>query len=167
MDGRSAENAAYCAFYMENVPPLVAFLISQGWSVSDAADCVQETLIEALKKWGALEHPYSWCRKVAYRKACKLNRNSREEPMSDPELSGSPLIVYDADLEQLVAKHELLYWLTRLPDKERQVLAWTYGDATPEEIALELGMKTATVRSTLRNARARLRRLRTEGGEHE
>lgn len=166
MDDRSAEIAEYRAFYVENAPRLVAFLISQGWSIWDAADCVQETLIEALKEWVTHKPPYSWCRTVAYRKACKLERRRREEPMPDPELSGSPLIVPDTDLEQLEAKEELLFWLSRLPGKERQVLAWTYDGATSAEIAAELGMKVVTVRSTLRNARARLRRLRTEGGEH-
>jgi RNA polymerase sigma factor (sigma-70 family) len=63
-------------------------------------------------------------------------------------------------------KYELLYWLAQLDgDRQREVLVWTYDGATPAEIAEELGMKPATVRSTLRNARVQLRRLRAEGGE--
>jgi RNA polymerase sigma factor (sigma-70 family) len=161
-DDRSAKIAEYSAFYMENVPRLVAFLVSEGRSVSDAADCVQEALIEALKKWKTLEHPYAWCRKVAYRKACKLDRQRREEPMSEPELSGSPLIAPNTDFEHLEAEHELLYYLAQLPDRERQVFAWICDGATAAEIAEELGMEAATVRSTLRNARARLHRLQAE-----
>jgi DNA-directed RNA polymerase specialized sigma24 family protein len=99
VDDRWAEIAEYSAFYMENAPRLVTFLICQGWSGSDAADCVQETLIEALKKWPALKHPYPWCRKVSYRKARELASRRREELTPDPELAGSPLIASDTDLE--------------------------------------------------------------------
>lgn len=66
------------------------------------------------------------------------------------------------------ADHEFLRWLALLDSgKQREVLAWTYDGATPVEIAAELGMNPATVRSTLRNARAALRRLRAAGGEQE
>ncbi|MGH3939483.1 MAG: sigma factor-like helix-turn-helix DNA-binding protein [Pseudonocardiaceae bacterium] len=71
-------------------------------------------------------------------------------------------------MENFEASHEFLGWLARLSGhKQRQILVWTYDGATPAEIAAELGMHPATVRSTLRNARAALRRLRAEGGEQE
>jgi RNA polymerase sigma-70 factor (ECF subfamily) len=71
-------------------------------------------------------------------------------------------------MENFEAGHEFLRWLARLgSDRQRQILAWTYDGATPTEIAAELGMHPATVRSTLRNARAALRRLRAESGEQE
>lgn len=167
MGDQSAELAAYSKFYLENVPRLVNFLVSQGWPLLDAADCVQETLIDALPPtWATLGDPYAWCRRVAYRKACKLTRRQREAPVSDPELGGSPLIASNIDVEALEARHALLYWLTQLrSDKQRHVLVWTYDGATPAEIAAELGMKPATVRSTLRNARAALRRLREGDGQ--
>jgi RNA polymerase sigma-70 factor (ECF subfamily) len=57
-----------------------------------------------------------------------------------------------------------LYWLGRLNSRrQREVLAWTYDGATPADIASELGVEPATVRSTLRNARAVLQRIRVEG----
>lgn len=48
MSDQSAEVVEFSKFYMENVPRLIAFLVCQGFSVIDAADCVQETLIDAL-----------------------------------------------------------------------------------------------------------------------
>jgi hypothetical protein len=48
MSGQSADFTEFSKFYMENVPRLVTFLVCEGVSVSDAADCVQETLIDAL-----------------------------------------------------------------------------------------------------------------------
>jgi RNA polymerase sigma-70 factor (ECF subfamily) len=129
VSGQSTEVTEFSKFYVENVPRLVAFLVCEGVSVSDAADCVQETLIDALPPvWATLEYPYAWCRRVA----------------------------------------QFLRRLARLgSDRQRQILAWTYDGATPAEIAAELGMHPATVRSTLRNARAALRRLRAEGGEQK
>jgi RNA polymerase sigma factor (sigma-70 family) len=164
---QSAEVTEFSKFYMENVPRLVGFLVYAGVSMIDAADCVQETLIDALPPvWGTLQCPYAWCRCVAYRKACDLARRRREEPFAYPEQVGSPLIASDIDMEKFESEHEFLHWLARLNgDKQRQVLAWTYDGAAPAEIAEALDMDPATVRSTLRNARAMLRRMRVEGGE--
>lgn len=169
MSGQSAEITEYSKFYLENVPRLVAFLVCQGVSVNDAADCVQETLIDALPPvWATLEYPYAWCRRVAYRKACDLFQRRREAPFADPELAGSPLLTPGLDVENFEADHEFLRWLVRLGGRtQRQVLVWTYDGATPAEIATALGMCPATVRSTLRSARAALRKLRAEGGEQE
>lgn len=169
MGGQSAELTEFSKFYAENVPRLVAFLVCEGVSVSDAADCVQETLIDALPPvWATLEYPYAWCRRVAHWKACDLVQQRREAPFADPELGGSPLLAPGLDLENFEASHEFLHWLARLgSDRQRQILAWTYDGATPAEIAAELDMHPATVRSTLRNARTVLRQLRAEGGEQQ
>lgn len=165
--GESVELAEFSKFYMEYVPRLVALLVCEGIAVSDAADCVQETLIDALPPvWATLEHPYGWCRRVAHRKACDLIKRRKESPVSNPELTGAPLLAPDFNMQRFEATHELLHWLGQLKsDKQRQILAWTYDGATPMEIAEELRMHPATVRSTLRNAREALRRLRAEGGE--
>jgi RNA polymerase sigma factor (sigma-70 family) len=165
---QSADIVEFSKFYMENVPRLTAFLVCQGVSVIDAADCVQETLIAALPPvWATLEYPYAWCRRVAYRKSCDLAQR-QEALFADPELAGSPLVAASVELEHFEAHHEFLRWLARLgSSKQRTVLAWTYDGATPAEIAAELNMDSATVRSTLRNARAALRRLRAAGGEQE
>jgi RNA polymerase sigma-70 factor (ECF subfamily) len=169
VSGQSTEVTEFSKFYVENVPRLVAFLVCEGVSVSDAADCVQETLIDALPPvWATLEYPYAWCRRVAHWKACDLVQRQREVPFADLELVGSPLLAPALDVESFEASHEFLRRLARLgSDRQRQILAWTYDGATPAEIAAELGMHPATVRSTLRNARAALRRLRAEGGEQK
>lgn len=169
MSDQSAEVVEFSKFYMENVPRLVAFLVCRGVSVIDAADCVQETLIDALPPvWATLEYPYAWCRRVAHRKSCELAQRRREPPVADPELAGSPLVAAGIDVAYFEADHEFLRWLAQLSSgKQREVLAWTYDGATPAEIATALGMNPATVRSTLRNARATLRRLRAAGGERE
>jgi RNA polymerase sigma factor (sigma-70 family) len=167
VDDQSAEIEKFSKFYIENVPRLVAFLVCEGVSLIDAADCVQETLIAALPPvWATLAHPYAWCRLVAHRKACDLGQRQRETLVADPEMAGSSLVTRCIDVEIFESNHEFLRWLGRLSGgRQREVLAWAYDGATPAEIAVELGMDPATVRSTLRNARAVLRRLRAEGGD--
>lgn len=166
MSDYSTEKAEYSKFYQENVSGLVGFLVLQGWTRPDAADCVQEALIAALPPtWATIKNPAAFCRTVAYRKACDLLKQRREAPTSDSDLetAGTPLIV--PEFEDLEQRDEFDYWLDRLPGRrQRQVMVWTYQGATSEEIAAELGIESATVRSIRRDARAMLRRFREEGG---
>jgi RNA polymerase sigma-70 factor (ECF subfamily) len=162
----AAHIAEYSTFYRENVDRLIGFLVLQGWSHLDAADCVQETLLAALPPtWATLENPLAWCRKVAYRRACDLLRRSREEPVADLERVGAPLIHPSADLDALMHDDVFAGWVAKLRgDRQRQVMVWTFHDATPTEIADALGLNATTVRSTLRNARARLQSFHEEEG---
>lgn len=125
MSDQLAEVTEFSKFYMENVPRLVAFLVCTGVSMIDAADCVQETLIDALPPvWATLQCPYAWCRRVASRKACDLAQRRREEPFADLEQAGSPLIASNIDMENFESEYEFLRWLARLNgDKQREVLA--------------------------------------------
>jgi DNA-directed RNA polymerase specialized sigma24 family protein len=164
---QTSEIVEYSKFYVENVPRLVAFLITQGVATADAADCVQECMIDALPPvWGGLMHPYAWCRSVSYRKACALARRGREAPTADPERAGHPLLQPGTELDRFEQDHEFLRQLGQVRgDRQRTVLAWSYDGASPAEIATALQMEPATVRSTLRDARAALRRIRArEGG---
>src|SRR2546427_12935972 len=102
VDEQSREMTEFSKFYVEYVPRLAAFLLALGWPVPDAADGVQETLIAALPPvWATLDNPAAWCRQVAFRKACDRARRRREEPVCDPEVSGSPLIAPGAELDNL------------------------------------------------------------------
>ncbi|NBH03416.1 sigma-70 region 4 domain-containing protein, partial [Amycolatopsis sp. SID8362] len=62
----------------------------------------------------------------------------------------------------LVDQHgELIDLLASLPGRQRMVLAWSLDGFTPAQIADALRIAPATVRSTLRHVRERLRRRRT------
>jgi DNA-directed RNA polymerase specialized sigma24 family protein len=170
VDDQSPDLWEYSKFYIEYFPRLVTFLMYKGLSVADAADCVQETLIDALPpKWGTLTHPYAWCRRVAHRKAsCRLKEILREVPFPESGAGDVLLSCSCVELEQLEQNHEFLhYWLRQLVSSDqREVLAWTYDGAKPAEIARELDRNPVWVRSTLRDARAALRRLRDKGDDH-
>lgn len=154
------EIEAFSRFYRKNVARLVTFLVLQGTPAADAADCVQETMIKALPPmWATLEHPYAWCRQVAYRKSCKLRR-AREVLTDDVERVGAALTGSTDALDAIDQDLEIRRLLLVVQgERQRAVLAWTYDGATPTEIAAELKMTPATVRSTLRNARLVIRTL--------
>jgi RNA polymerase sigma-70 factor (ECF subfamily) len=166
----AAPDRGYAQFYRAAVPRLVRFLIAQGLSSNDAVDCVQDTLIDALPPtWDTLDNPYAWCRLVAYRKMCRLVRDRRETPSSEPERLGDVLVGALPDAAEIEHEIDLLSWLAKLTStNQRTVLAWTYDGATPAEIASVLGMHPDTVRSTLRHARQAMRRVREqERGSHD
>jgi RNA polymerase sigma-70 factor (ECF subfamily) len=166
MDGDARAVLEYSKFYREYSPRLVAFLTYLGFSPTDAADVAQETLMSLLPPvWETVTHRYGWCRRVAYRKACRLP--ATEVPSSPLNAADNPLIAPNADLEQVDELAELTYWLRKLKgEKQRAVLAWSFDGATPAETAAELDMDPSSVRSTLYQARRALRDLRAaEGGE--
>jgi RNA polymerase sigma-70 factor (ECF subfamily) len=143
--------------------------MAQGLSSSDAVDCVQDTMIDALPPtWARLDNPYGWCRLVAYRKMCRLLRDRRESPANDLEGLGDVLVGTLPGVEEIEQEIDFLRCLSKLSGpSQRTVLAWTYDGATPAEIASVLGMHPDTVRSTLRHGRQALRRLRELEGKGE
>lgn len=156
--------AEFAAFYTKSVPRLVAFLRWQGASVTDATDCVQETMMQAYLRWSTVDHPHAWCRRVASRLYTR-QLASLEEPIADTETAGSPLLPTDTDLNAFEQRHYVLPLLERLPPRQRQVMAWTYDGCTPTEIATELTMNPEAVRSSLKKARATLKKLLKEDEE--
>ena len=122
--------AAFAVFYRGAVPRLVAFLRWHGAALPDAADCVQDTLAECYRKWATIDQPYPWCRTVAARYARHVAA-VREQLTDTPDAVGSPLLPADTDLDALEHRHTILAVLDMLPVRQRQVLAWTYDDATP------------------------------------
>lgn len=150
--------AEFIAFYKDSVPRLVAFLRWQGASVPNATDCVQETMILIYQRWSTIDYPHAWCRRTASR--LYVRQLARlEEPIADAEVAGSPLLPMDMDLKSFEQRHHVLHLLAQLPPRQRQVMAWTYDGCTPTEIAKELMMNPEAVRSSLKKARATLRKL--------
>lgn len=153
-------------FYREAVPRLVAFLRWQGAPLSEAADCVQETMIEAFRRWSTIRHPYAWCRLVASRRYVRLVATNREDLAAEVEPAGAPLLGPEDAFAELEQRHNVLRVLDSLAARQRQVLAWTYDGATPKEIAAALQITAENVRANLYIARKELRaRLDTAGGE--
>jgi RNA polymerase sigma factor (sigma-70 family) len=157
---------AFTTFYKQSVPRLVAFLRWQGASVPDAADCVQEAMIQAYRRWSTIDQRHAWCRQVASRLYAR-RLASLEEPIADTETAGSPLLTANTDLDSFEQRHHVLPALEQLPLRQRQIMAWTYDGCTPTEIAKELKMTPEAVRSSLKKARMALKKLLNETGEKQ
>jgi RNA polymerase sigma factor (sigma-70 family) len=158
-----AQVEAFTAFYRTAAPKLVAFLRWSGAPLPDAADCAQEALTRAFRRWSTLHEPYAWCRLVASRRYARRVATVHEHPVDDLDhAAGSPLIAPDTQLEELEQRHTVLTLLDQLPPRQRQVMAWTYDGATPTEIAEALQITPDAVRSNLHKARTTLRRITGE-----
>jgi RNA polymerase sigma-70 factor (ECF subfamily) len=147
---------AFDKFYRASVPRLVAFVRMLGASWEDAADIVQDTMILVHRRWGTINHPDAYARRVASRALIRQVTNVREVP-SD-RLDGRPLLRPSVPITEWEDRHEILRVIDLLPFRQRQVMAWSLDEYTPAQIADELKITPEAVRASLRKARAAVRR---------
>jgi RNA polymerase sigma factor (sigma-70 family) len=167
VDLRAGEalEAPFNVFYRGYTPRLVRFLVLDGAPPGLAAELAQEVMIELWREWDAVRSPKAWARRAASRKWIRYRTTVPELPVDMVPESG-PLLSSE-DAERVLVEHDLLRLLDLLTPRQRQVMALTYDGDTPAEIADELSITEATVRSTQRTARqqmAEYRRSRQEGG---
>jgi RNA polymerase sigma-70 factor (ECF subfamily) len=135
------------------MPRLTAFVLSLGADFHEAVSVAQETMLRAYKDWGSIEHPTAWARTVASREYFRRAMACHEAPAAElPDITdplSDTVIIGD---EQ---KH-VLDLLRRLPERQRQVMAWYYDGHKPAEIATMLSIAPGAVRVSLHKARAAL-----------
>lgn len=156
--------AAFSAFYRAEVKALVNFLLWMGADLADAADIAQETMIEAYRNWPSIQHPPAWTRRVASRRYGR--RRYGHDMVTDPE-DLSPLLRAPTDIAAWEQRHDVLRLLATLPERQRQVMAWTFDGYQPQEIADELGITPQAVRASLKLARRKLADGLGQAGETE
>ena len=144
----------FTAFYRDYMPRLVRFLVLDGAPVALAAELAQEVMVSLWRNWDTVQYPKAWARTAAARAWIRYRTQVPELP-TDIVPDPSPLISTQ-DARAVEVHHDLLRLLTLLAPRERQVMALTYDDDTPAEIASELGIAEATVRSIQRNARQKM-----------
>lgn len=144
--------AAYETFYRDRVPKLTLFLILQGASPWVATEVVQETMIKVFKRWSAIDAPAAWARTVASREYIRFISRVEEEPL-DWNAEASVMIAKPDEINAVAEESEILALLRMLPQRQRQVMAWSYDGCTPAEIAEELQITPEAVRSSLHQAR--------------
>lgn len=148
--------AAFSAFYRASTEKLVAFLMWQGARPADAIEIAQDTMAAAYRSWDHIAHPRAWVRRVASRGYARRIASLEEDLVETPPEQRTPLLRADSDPDVLIERHEVLRLLALLPSRQRQIMAWTFDDYSPAEIAQELGMPSDAVRSSLRKARRTL-----------
>ncbi|MEU0476393.1 RNA polymerase sigma factor [Streptomyces olivaceus] len=155
----SEEQKKYDDFFRSEFTYLTRHVILLGGTPEEAKDAVQSALIDLLQNWYTVQAPRPWCRKAAAHhfmrsdiKENKADRSARTDFIarrgSDDSYSlCSPLEEWEFIIN-FVEDH--------LVGVQRQVMAWSIDGFEPQEIAEQLGMTPATVRSNLRHARKKL-----------
>lgn len=146
------DTAQFESFYRRFVPVLVGFLICHGAPLSLAADIAQNTMIKAWRSWPRISAPEAWARKTAGRELIRHQVNGGE---TSTELVPPSALLHhqDKEIAEFEARHVIIWVLSRLSPRQRQVMAWTIHGSPPREIAAELGITPEAVRSSLMQAR--------------
>src|SRR5262249_49987843 len=142
----------FTAFYHDHVPRLVRFLIIHGAAPALAAELVQDVMVALWRRWDTVHSPRAWTRTAASRAWIRYRTRVPELPTDIP----ASLLISCQDADDVEVRHDLLRLLRLLTPRERQVMARTYDGDTPAEIAAELQISEATVRSVQRNAPRRM-----------
>ena len=141
----------------EHARPLHRFLCGMVGPVA-ADDCLQETLLAALRSYERLRHSRNlkgWLFTIARRKAIDhVRKHSRESlSASVPERPAVPESVRDTELWGRVAA---------LPDKQRTAVTLRYlGDLVYADIAAVMSISEAAARQNVRAGLVSLRREMT------
>jgi len=152
-------------FFLDDFPRLIGFVCSLGFPPALAEDAAAEAMYKARERWDRLEQPRPWVRTTAKHHAQRqlirdidgVRRAVQGGWLPSPE-GHNPMGLVEAQL----LRDELL---GELPDRQREVMAWTFDGFEPAEIAQQMNESPETVRSNLRHAREKLKQLyRTQLG---
>lgn len=119
-----------------------------------AEDLLQEALIALASRWGSVEHPDAFVRRVLYRQRVSTWRRQRREVVSGTVPEGA---VPDG-AEERARDDELRRALGALPPRQRAALVLRYfEDLTEAQTAEVMGIRVGTVKSLSHQAMTKLR----------
>jgi RNA polymerase sigma-70 factor (sigma-E family) len=122
-----------------------------------AEDLLQTALVEAARRWERLDEPEAYVRRTLYPRNISRGRRQR---FGEVELLDHDRPTPHADPDVRVSLEQAL---ARLTPKQRTVLVLRYfEDLTEVQTGHALGISAGTVKSTTRQAFARLRALAPE-----
>jgi RNA polymerase sigma factor (sigma-70 family) len=155
-------------FFRARYRGLVRFLVvreAARWE--DAEDAVEEAMSDAFLNWATIENPEAWVRRAARNALVTLDRRDRRRrELAAVAFRTAMPQVFRERLGLRQEAREVIEMLARLPDAQREVMAFRVDDYTPAEIAELIGKDPQTVRSNLRAARQALAAMiRSEAGE--
>jgi RNA polymerase sigma-70 factor (sigma-E family) len=132
---------------------------------TEAEDLLQMTLMRVARHWKtAATAPGPYANRVLINLSRDRARRARRRVVQAPWDEAETMPNGDEEISEQIARRALLIAaLTRLPDRQREVLVLRfYGDLSIEETAAATGASTGTVKSHTSRALARLRELLAE-----
>ena len=158
---RVDEVAGFDAFFRAEYPRLAALGAALCGNREDGRDVAQESLARAFSAWddvGALDRPGAWARRVVVNLARDHNRHRKVRRRRLASMASelgtrttSAMQPFDGEFWDAVAT---------LPDRQRTAVALFYvGDQSINEVAEVMEVSEGSVKTTLHQARTRLRRL--------
>jgi RNA polymerase sigma factor (sigma-70 family) len=154
----------YGLAYQAEKPGLMRYLLHCGVSYQIAEDIAQRALEELYRKWGTVDKPRPWLRKVAMRMLARsrgpdeCSLEGHDPPSTIPNTATIVESTFDKDA--------VLSVIRGLPPKEKQVFALHFDKFETSEIADILQMTPAAVRQNLARARKKLKQLLGSGKGH-
>lgn len=127
-------------------------------------DLAQEALLRAYRRWdevARLDRPGAWVRRVIVNLARDHARHRAVQRRRLPQLAARP----ETDAHVVDTPHDLEFWhaVATLPERQRTAVALFYvGDRPIAEVAETMGVTEGSVKTTLHQARSRLRELLRE-----
>jgi RNA polymerase sigma-70 factor (ECF subfamily) len=143
----------FAAFFRQDFPRLVLFLIKNGASEADAEDAAQEAMTKASTAWARIDNPRAWVRTVALRIWWK---QAGWDAVLDED---APLLTREDPTATEEEKWKVVQLLRRLPPAQRAVAALYYDGFSTKEISGILSKTEGTIRSLLRYGRRRLKEM--------
>jgi RNA polymerase sigma factor (sigma-70 family) len=147
-------------FYRDNYGSLIRTLLTAGASQPEAEDAVAKTMVDVLQNWPEIERPLAYARKAAMSNFFKERSVDTQRVAKRLTASEIPRNVdSDAGLVRLEDREWIAQLFESLPRGQREVMAFVMDGLTSAEIASIIGKSPATVRSSIKFARGRLKVL--------
>ncbi|MFQ5718276.1 MAG: RNA polymerase sigma factor [Acidobacteriota bacterium] len=148
--------------WMEHAPRLLRAAIALGVSSDEAPDVVQETLLAALRAFARFDPSRAsvsvWMHAILVRRVANWRRGRRRLTRFLASWKRRPPVATAAGHDALVARLTLARLTRPLSHRQRTVLALIeVCGFSAAEVSTVLGVREATVRSHLRQARTVLR----------
>lgn len=155
---------SFDAFFRAEYVRLAALATALCGDREDGRDIAQEALARTFRSWpdvSALDRPGVWTRKVIVNLVRDRARHRGVEDRRLRELAGRTAATSNA------APFDVEFWsaVGTLPTRQRTAVALFYvGDRSVHEVAEVMGVSEGSVKTTLHQARTRLRNLLAEEG---
>ena len=136
---------------------LVRYLITQGASLHEADDAVQDAFAHAISQWPTITHHRAWLYRVAMRQFLngEVRLRNRETPTDDVSVLNAAATAEDP-LAYTIHQHMMMEAVQALPYHQRHVMGLLIADFSPAEIAELLDSTEQAVRQTIYRARQTL-----------